>query len=542
MAALDWLNPLWLPGLVLLPLIWWLHRFGNRPRQQAVSSVIPWRNSVLNTGLATRYSPTDPKWLVRALIVLTLISVLAGLRFHDGGKPTIHAWFDDSLSMHTQENGITRLQLGGKRLLEALENQGVKLVVLHTLSQPGNRTTIDFAGSPEGRQRFNTWLTNIQPAVDRSLPAAPLKKGKHWLITDGTGADLQHWVERAGVQQILSVGEYRENMAIYRLSIRRSLSRPKWADGMVMITNQGTANAERQLQIQVGDHKLHSWSLNLPPHTEIIRRFQLPLASIRSVEAKLLPVVSEIDDPLALDDTLILKPITAVWAVPVRMIGICPKPLLTALQAIPGFRIVGPEQGSRLTIICGGPRPPVDGPTVWFHTPVNPRLSVEAPHWHGPATALSDLALQPRWLQADPAVQGAVGTTLLSTGKITLIALRRSPGPLLQVNLAIDFPVLTRRPEFPVLVAGLLEYVTGEERLDQRQIVERDPLDSRIIPKQLHSTTTAQPSAFSPTGWDPTLWLIGLAIGLLLYDTLREWIRSGIRYSTPAGNSDDQIA
>ena len=128
--------PLWLLGWLSLPLIRWLHRFSVGDKTILVSALFLWPPPTAAETTGRRPGKPDPRWRLRALVVMALILALAGPRLELAGEHIIEVWVDDSLSMQTLENGKTRLQTGFDKLYSALLETGATRVLLHSLVNP----------------------------------------------------------------------------------------------------------------------------------------------------------------------------------------------------------------------------------------------------------------------------------------------------------------------------------------------------------------------------------------------------------------------
>ena len=116
---------------------------------------------------------------------------------------TVTVWLDDSLSMQTVENGETRLAAGERLLETALDANNYDQAVRNSLSD------------------------SLPPRLDASIA--------HWLVTDGASERIRLWANEVRVDRVIQVGEATENVAVTRLSTRRSIDdgisvprRPLW--------------------------------------------------------------------------------------------------------------------------------------------------------------------------------------------------------------------------------------------------------------------------------------------------------------------------
>ena len=113
-GAIDLLSfaaPIWLSGLLLLPVIRWLHRGGRAPARVPVSRLDLWQRSAASSPAAGERRPPDPAWRRRALVTALLFVALSEPQLPEP-RTRITLWVDDSLSMLTREASGTRLAEG----------------------------------------------------------------------------------------------------------------------------------------------------------------------------------------------------------------------------------------------------------------------------------------------------------------------------------------------------------------------------------------------------------------------------------------------
>ena len=99
---LSFAAPIWLSGLLLLPVIRWLHRGGRQRRAVPVSRLDLWQRSVASSPAAGERRPPDPAWRRRALLTALLFIALSEPQLPEQ-RTRITLWVDDSLSMLTRE-------------------------------------------------------------------------------------------------------------------------------------------------------------------------------------------------------------------------------------------------------------------------------------------------------------------------------------------------------------------------------------------------------------------------------------------------------
>ena len=132
---MNFATPAWLFGLLLVPVIWYLHRTGPILRRHPVASLDLWRDARLDAMQAGERRRADPAWIRRAIIAALLSLALAGPTLPRGGE-RVTLWVDDSLSMQTVQSGRTRLERGLDLAATALRASGVRDIETRVLSSP----------------------------------------------------------------------------------------------------------------------------------------------------------------------------------------------------------------------------------------------------------------------------------------------------------------------------------------------------------------------------------------------------------------------
>src|SRR6202789_2602575 len=130
--------PLWLLGLAVGPLLWWLHRARGHGRSVAVASILLFRDVPAPRSGGPRAPVTDPAWWRRVASVVLLTLALAGLTLHGPAREVI-VWIDDGPSMATREAGGTRPAAGFAALRRALPHDPTTHIELRSLAEPGLR-------------------------------------------------------------------------------------------------------------------------------------------------------------------------------------------------------------------------------------------------------------------------------------------------------------------------------------------------------------------------------------------------------------------
>ena len=237
---LTFATPMWLSGLLLLPVIRWLHRGGRQRRAVPVSRLDLWRRAVASQSRAAgERRPPDPAWRRRALLTALLFIALAGPQLPEQ-RTDITLWIDDSLSMLTREEHGTRLAEGLAQVRSLLAAVPQADVEVRTLGDPWhgldalNDGTIATLVAVAGRK---------QPTAP---PAALLRRERlHWLVTDGAHAALFEWPGDGAPDRVIQVGGVTRNVGFERLSARRNLNDPERYDMLLKVANGGTADETR---------------------------------------------------------------------------------------------------------------------------------------------------------------------------------------------------------------------------------------------------------------------------------------------------------
>ena len=126
-------SPLWLSALLLIPLVWWLHRFRERGRRFPVAALFLWDTAREDGSVGELAQRPEPVWLLRAALVALLVLALAGPQWTVEESARVVLWIDDSVSMRSLDgNGASRLQRGW-------EKARLELTARQTAGIPGGR-------------------------------------------------------------------------------------------------------------------------------------------------------------------------------------------------------------------------------------------------------------------------------------------------------------------------------------------------------------------------------------------------------------------
>jgi len=503
---MNFAAPAWLFGLLLVPVIWYLHRTGPILRRHPVASLDLWRDARLEAMQAGRRRRADPAWIRRAAIAVLLSLALAGPTLPRGGE-RVTLWVDDSLSMQTRQSGPTRLERGLDLAVTALRAAGVRDVETRVLSSPW-RAGAGLGPSDRGM------ITSQAGRSEPQLPdPAPLDRSRsHWLLTDGADPSVNAWLAAAPVTRVFQVAENSRNVGIARLS-----ARPQPADAMalaiqVQLTNAGSRAESRRVVVTTDAGVIGAREVSIEPGSTAAMSFEAR-APVRSVEARLLPADALPDDDAVSLDTTSLAPVATV------VDTMCPIAVLRAIHAHPALR---PSNASdaRLVVDCGGATSAnpalarirvgngaaetVDGSTLLWAPGFADRL---------PRTPLAT-SLRPRG-HLDAA--GPADSVLLETGTEPLIVLRHGPPRVVETSLDFSAPDIANQDSLPLLVGLLVDVAMDEDLLSRSAAGGRGVLASNVGPLE---TLQARSEAAPPVPLHDSPLLLPL---LLLAMTLLTW-------------------
>ena len=515
MASLA--SPLWLLGLAALPVIWWLHRLQRPDNAIPVSALFLWQSSTLATAAGNVPLRSDPRWILRALLFSVLLLALAGLRLPGTQSLPLIVWFDDSTSMQALEKGSTRTALAVDSLVSALQQRDAgKRIVVRSLGNPAAAIDLPVTRPGEWWQLLTDWISTRESGSLR--PPATLAPGnEYWVVTDGSDQSINAWLADTPVSRVIMVGNNANNAALTRLALRRSLSPSEHLLGMLTI--HSATSGERQLEIFADSQLISRSTLVLKPGVAVHHDFSVPAAH-RSVSARMSPA-----DALAADDELAIK-LDDFNKVAVLIRGGCGRSLRAALSAHAGLDVqardaVNNPGAAELIVDCSGATVATDRPALVTH-PATAYLPVtEAVYWHAAADQLQQLQLDTGWLAVNRSVAIAENRIpLLSSGSTLLVMASAIPGSI-DVFIDLESPALIRRPEYPVLISGLVDLALGRRLLDPVAAVWRDPRESTIRPWLEWNAADAVRLASLPDGYvELAPHLIAIALLLLLVDIL----------------------
>lgn len=503
--------PLWLVALAAIPFVRWLHRWRAPLRSAPVSAAFLWTAAADVSAGGQQKDRPDPAWRRRAWIIALLAIGLAGPWWQkDVARLTV--WVDDSLSMSTVEEGEMRLQTGLAELARALARLPAVEATLRSLSDPAK------ARSSDDPRAFdtNTWLAG-EAAMLSPPPVATLDQDTaYWLITDGADTGLRQWAQRAPLARIFNVGTATENVAVTQFAARRSLQDANDFDVLVAVSNAGAADASRTLLVETGRATPQSFELTLAAGET---RY---LVSQHSGGETAFSASLEPDDATVDDDFLVLDEPALVKA----RVGIdpaCPEPLRQSIRAHPGILVVTADTPVELRVTCSQ-HGTTTGPVLRFHGGASAQVDV-APRWQPGVGRLEELHLPPGWIAAgNRDIARADGDEVLLAADDQPLIVVRAGSPV-TVESALDMArgEFVRQPEYPVLVAALVDLALGRTLLDPLAVSSRDPVASRIAPSRLQ-VAQAPGSRYGAVQQALDDVFLALAALLLLADLALIWL------------------
>ena len=506
-GLLTFVTPAWLLGLLLLPVIRWLHRGGRHRRTVPVSRLSLWRLADASTPSAGERRPPDPAWRRRALLAALLVVALAGPQLPEQ-RTNITLWIDDSLSMLTGEERGTRLVEGLAQVRSLLAEVPHANVEVRTLGDPWHglgvldEATIATIAAGAGRK---------QPKA----PPSPLLRGDslQWLLTDGADATLLEWPGESRPDRIIQVGSVTRNVGLERLSARRNLNDPEQFDVLLKVANGGNASESRVVVVATDAGELARSNIRLDPGRSTLVNAVIPAAS--KVRATLQP-----GDALAEDDEIVLD-LDPLRRRRVATDATCPAALKSAVAAHPALALVEESATDVDAVLDCGTRGAVrEIPTIRVlanRTPTRPQGSLQ---WSSSVPESHRIRLDTERMQVATRLDARPeDVVLLAVGDEPLIVNRAGAMNVLETSLDFDSEDARRGPETPLLVNLMFERLFERHLLDEIAIVDRGAGSAKVVPSTRASANAAAraPSA-SPYFHDWTHSFLLAALLALLWE------------------------
>ncbi len=505
-------SPIWLTALLIIPLIWWLHKF-NQQAPLRVSSLIPWKSTAENTKTTGNGRKSDPLWLLRALIASVIILALSAPYRITEEAETIEIWFDDSFSLLSIEETTKRSALAIDAIIENLEKLNNVRVLVRSLNSPERSVlTLETSTKPLWRQQLNEWL-KTGARINALPPLSQFSKKQHWLVTDGSSAKVNRWFQSIPFSRILKVGKSTENSAITLFAIRPELNNGSHWQTLIRIQHFGLQPDRRVLTLAADNQVLLEKEVSLEPDKSTDMTFDIDSSNITGV----LSVSFLKTDTLPEDDRLTLS---VHRKFSVRVHGSCVPGLLKAIEAHPTLSQETESEKVDLNIVCGHSQTNPSLPTIHFHQAGSTTEIRHAPVWD-PSFSNRPLFLRPQWLKAIRATfpkPQRNKKTIFSTETMPLVILTESDDRQIDCYIDMDNPAFLKRPEYPLFFAYLVDLALKNSALDNIQSVKRKANDSRIRDLSPHSMSSQKNALIHTKAADVTNYLIIIVILLLLVD------------------------
>jgi hypothetical protein len=508
---------MWLLGLLLVPVIRWLHRGGRHRNTVPVSHLGLWRGSAANSPVAGERRPPDPAWRRRALLAAMLFVALGGPQW-PGRRIHVTLWIDDSLSMLTREAQGTRLALGLAQARARLAEVAPADVDVRTLGDPWHSLgTLD-------QRSVATLLAEVAGKVPAPPPTALLRRdGQHWLVTDGAHAALFAWPDDHRPDRIIQVGSVTRNVGLERLSARRSASDPGKLDLLLKLTNGGNAAETRELVLFTDAGEVARSAHHIEPGTSAFVNATI-LAST-SVRAALEP-----GDALPEDDEIVLD-LAPLRRQRVAIDSTCPRALVAAVSAHPALVVAKDGATDVQAALDCGERGAANGlatvRVIANSVPTRPRGPVE---WSSSVAESARIRLHIDRMRVAARLRARPGdTVLLALDGEPVIVSRSGASRLIETSLDFESMVLAGGPEIPLLVNLMFEHLLGSRLLDQIAVADRGPQESWVTPsKPVATMVAARHQSGARVLREGTRWLLAAALLVLIWEIIALW-RQGYR-------------
>jgi hypothetical protein len=510
-------SPAWLLGFLLVPAIRYLHRSGPILRRHPVASLDLWRDERALAAHAGTLRPPDRAWLRRAAILTLLCLALAGPQWlQPTGRVTL--WIDDSLSMQTVEQGVTRLDRGLQLAQAALRESAVRDVIVRPLSQPTRSySPLDAATVASLQSGSGT----AEPRLPAPATLAPSRS--HWLVTDGADETLNAWLADSAVERVIQVGTAAANVGITRVAVRAQPGRSRSGDLQILLRNGGTTAETRTVEVVAGPDTLGSTPVSIAAGAAMTLTQAVPLPMPRFT-VRLVPA-----DALPLDDRAILD-VTGLDPLAVHVDSSCPREVTRAVSAHPALAHAR-SLDAVLIIDCGaGWGRELQTPRVVLHGGPEQPLDTGATSWSKSlAGAPQDAVNLPPRVRGRLEAPRASDEVLLAAGDVPLIVRREGSPRVVETTLDLGAPELAGTETVPRLVALLADAALDATLLDRIAVLDRGGTASAIAAR---GTLAAPPRATRAThlAAEPfVLPLLMLAAILLAWDALallQQWLRA----------------
>ena len=477
---LSFIAPMWLLGLLLLPVIRWLHRGGRHRRAVPVSHLGLWRGATASSPAAGERRPPDPAWRRRALFTALLFAALTQPQL-PAQRVRITLWVDDSISMLTREAQGTRLAVGLAQARALLAEAGPAEVELRTLGDPwrslGMPTDAVVATLTANVVMASAATAHAGAKAPAGPPAALLHRdSQHWLVTDGTKPAAFDWPGGRRPDRTIQVAAVTRNVGLERLSARRNGGDPDQVDLLLKVTNGGTAAEAREVVFTTDTAEVARTTQRLEAGASVLVNAVVPAST--TVRARLQP-----GDALAEDDQIVLD-LTPLRRRRVAIDATCAGALVAAVGAHPALVVAQDKAADVQAVLDCGARGAAPGMAtirvLADRAPTPPPGSVQ---WSSAVAEPRRVRLDTEQLRlaARLAVQPA-DAVLLAVGDEPVIVDRAGPSKLLETSLDFASPDSVRGAQIPLLVNLLFERLLAVNLLDGTAMTDRGPGSARVAP------------------------------------------------------------
>ena len=113
--------PIWLAGLAVIPLIWWLHRLGDPDAAAPVSAAFLFHTQADEAKTSHALPRANPLWILRATLFSLLVLALARLHWSQDPERRVRhglASRDRVMSLFSIERMVSRYEALYKNALE----------------------------------------------------------------------------------------------------------------------------------------------------------------------------------------------------------------------------------------------------------------------------------------------------------------------------------------------------------------------------------------------------------------------------------------
>jgi len=514
---LTFAAPAWLLGVLLLPVIRWLHRGGRQARAVPVSRLGLWRRTAASSPAAGERRPPDPAWRRRALLTALLFVALAEPRMPQQ-RTEITVWVDDSVSMLTREEHGTRLDEGLAQVRALLDEIPRADVQVRTLGDPWQRL-----GAPT-----ESTVATLAAGVGRKEPAAPpgallRRDSLHWLVTDGAHAALFEWPGGSRPDRIIQVGSVTRNVGLERLSARRNLNDPDQYDVLLKVANGGNAAETRVVVLATDAGEIARSTLRLEPGGSTLFTATTPASA--NVRASLQP-----GDALAEDDQIVLD-LRPLHRRRVATDATCPAALRAAIAAHPALALA--NEGATdvaAALDCGTRGATRDLATIRVLANRAPTPLHGAVEWASSVPESRRIRLDSGRLQVAARLEARPGdAVLLAVGGEPLIVSRAGAAKLLETALDFGAAENMRGPEIPLLVNLMFDQLLDRHLLEEIALQDRGGGSANVVPSERAvATAVARAPSAGRSLRDWVQPLLAAALLVLLWELValaRQWYR-----------------